>query len=120
MKKIIIFCCLCASDKPGRPENVRVIAVTETSVTLRWDEPNDDGGSRVTGYTVQKQDRSGFRKNWTTVGNTKEMEMVIGDLTEGNTYLLQVQAENNVGAGPFAELSKPAEPKSQHGMLSTL
>ena len=35
---------------PGWPENLRFTSLERTAVTLAWDPPADDGGSRITGY----------------------------------------------------------------------
>ena len=39
-----------AVDVPGWPMNLRFTSIDRTAVTLAWDPPADDGGSRVTGY----------------------------------------------------------------------
>ena len=38
---------------PGRPRNLRVELVDGQGLRITWDEPADDGGSAVTGYTVR-------------------------------------------------------------------
>lgn len=45
-------------DSPSSPRNLSVTTVTEDSVSLTWDVPSDDGGSPITGYTVEKRDAS--------------------------------------------------------------
>lgn len=40
---------LVVTDVPGPPDNFKVTAVTETTVTVCWDEPNDNGGRPITG-----------------------------------------------------------------------
>ena len=38
------------TETPGEPQNLRVTGVNGRQVSLAWDPPLDDGGSRVTGY----------------------------------------------------------------------
>ena len=45
-------------DKPGPPRDLDCSEAAETSVTLEWSAPRDDGGSPVTDYLVQKREVS--------------------------------------------------------------
>ena len=38
------------TEAPGEPQNLRITGVSGRQVTLAWDAPEDDGGTRVTGY----------------------------------------------------------------------
>ena len=38
------------TEAPGEPENLQITSVSGRQVSLAWDAPSDDGGSRVTGY----------------------------------------------------------------------
>jgi hypothetical protein len=53
-------------DKPSPPENLKVKEVTKTSVTLSWKQPSSDGGSKITGYIIEKADAS--RGNFAQAG----------------------------------------------------
>lgn len=44
------------SDTPGPPTGVKPIEITKDSVTLTWTEPDEDGGSPITGYWVERFD----------------------------------------------------------------
>ena len=100
-------------DKPGAPENLKVTGSTENSVSLKWDQPSDDGGCLITGYLVEH--REGLKRAWTRDGTCTEEEYTAIALTEGEKYVFRVAAENEVGIGEFAELTKPAVPKSKYG-----
>lgn len=53
-------------DVPTDPRGpLRVDDVTKDSAVLSWKEPEDDGGSPVTGYVVEKQEDGG---RWVPVG----------------------------------------------------
>ena len=43
-------------DNPSSPKNLTADEVTESTVCLSWDIPEDDGGSPITGYLVEKRD----------------------------------------------------------------
>ena len=38
------------TEPPGEPQNLRITSASGRQVSLAWDAPLDDGGSRVTGY----------------------------------------------------------------------
>lgn len=44
-------------DKPGPPQNVKIVDVWGFNVALEWKPPQDDGNAPITGYTVQKADK---------------------------------------------------------------
>jgi len=47
---------LIQTEKPGPPQNVKVIDVWGFNAALEWEPPKDDGNSEITGYTIQKAD----------------------------------------------------------------
>ena len=53
------------TDKPGPPESFRPTEITENSVTLKWNEPNNTGGCDITGYHLEK--RESGRNKWQKV-----------------------------------------------------
>ena len=52
------------------------------------------------------------------MSTTEDLEYSVSGLNEGTAYHLQVAAENEIGTGPFVELSRPAVPKSQYSKYS--
>ena len=102
-------------DKPGPPEDIKVKELTENSVTLTWSPPRDDGGAPITKYVTERREAN--KRSWGNAVTTpagKELEVKITGLTEGQSYVFQIAAENEVGRGEYAE-SKPITPKSQFG-----
>ena len=103
-------------DKPEPPENLEASSVDETAVKLTWKEPQDDGGSKITHYTVEQRDAS--RLSWSKVGKT-----VVGttftatNLREGQNYVFQVKAVNEINESEPAELAGPVTPISQYGEI---
>lgn len=53
------------ADKPGPPKNLKVGDITEDSVALSWELPDDNGGSEITGYRVEKRDAT--KTSWVKV-----------------------------------------------------
>ena len=100
------------TGRPSVPENLTFSKVTENSVTLTWDEPKTDGGSRIKQYVIEKRDTR--RHGYTHVGSTRSREFKVGRLVEGQEHTFQVSAENDVGVGRAAELTQGVTAKSPY------
>jgi len=109
------FCCLGA---PQGPANVEVAKQTEDSVTLKWDKPKNDGGSKVTAYQVEirkpDSDIWEIANDYPIKGN----ELTIDNLQIGKPYEFRVKAKNAAGWGDYAKLDRPVTLKPDSGMLS--
>lgn len=46
-----------SADKPGPPQNIKLVDVWGFNVALEWTPPQDDGNAQILGYTVQKADK---------------------------------------------------------------
>ncbi len=53
------------TDVPSAVNDVTVSDVTSTSCKLRWERPSDDGGSRIDGYLVERDEEG--RNEWLEV-----------------------------------------------------
>ena len=106
---------------PDAPPNVQATGNAELVVT--WDAPTDDGGSAVTGYTVQwKSGSQSF--NTTRQATVTTTTHTIPTLTNGTQYTVRVKATNANGdsgwtettgtpaSGPGVSLVKVKEPVS--------
>lgn len=117
-------------DPPGPPTKLRADEVTKTSATIRWEPPETDGGSPVTGYYVERSTNG----KWLKV-NKKALtvcELAMDDLKENTKYGIRVSAENVAGVGkPCSEISfvarsefdvpgKPGQPEVSNIMSTTL
>lgn len=93
-------------DKPGPPRDFQVSEVRKDSCYLTWREPEDDGGSVITNYVVERKDVAAAQ--WLPISSSsKKHSMLAKYLMEGTQYLFRVAAENQYGRGPFVETHKP-------------
>ena len=102
-------------DPPGAPRSVKVTEAFKTSMTLTWEEPEEDGGSPVIGYTVERKLTSSSR--WVKVNTelVSELTLNASDLVDDNVYVFRVYAENKVGQGPPSSPSEETTAKDPWG-----
>lgn len=80
-----------------------MVNISKIDCELKWTEPENDGGSPVTNYVVEKRDVR--RWTWQTVDTTvKDTKYTVTPLNEGSLYVFRVAAENAVGVSEFYEL----------------
>lgn len=95
-------------DPPEPPSNPpEVLDVTKSSVSLSWSRPKDDGGSRVTGYYIERRETSTdkwVRHNKTQITTT--MYTVTG-LVPDAEYQFRIIAQNDVGLSETSPASEP-------------
>lgn len=99
-------------DKPQSPENLKVDSTTEDSVMLVWDAPSDDGGCPITKYIIEKRDVN--RRTWAPAGESITLRATVDNLIEGQGYIFQVKAVNEVGQSEPVETEQAAKPTSSH------
>lgn len=93
----------CLLDVPG-PVGIPFTAenLSSDSCKLNWYFPENDGGSPISNYVVEK--REAERKAWTSVSFTASRQNAVAHgLTTGKAYFFRVAAENSIGVGPFVE-----------------
>uniref|UniRef100_A0A8C2ZN35 Titin n=1 Tax=Cyclopterus lumpus TaxID=8103 RepID=A0A8C2ZN35_CYCLU len=93
-------------DTPSAPVNLKVKEITNQSVTLAWEPPLLDGGSKIKNYIVEK--RESTRKTYAAVvTNCHALSWKIEPLQEGCSYYFRVLAENEHGVGLPAATADP-------------
>ncbi|MFK4788873.1 fibronectin type III domain-containing protein [Microbacterium sp. ZW T5_56] len=106
---------------PGAPRGLTVLPDAAGAIDVSWNEPADDGGSSITGYTVSWQraetDADGA---WVAVDGAILHSMNVGSAAgtaqatdfedAAASYLFTVVATNAVGAGEGAVSSSGASP----------
>ncbi|CAF4191902.1 unnamed protein product, partial [Adineta steineri] len=94
-------------DAPQGPANVEVGKQTENSVTLKWDKPKNDGGSKVTAYQVEirkpDSDIWEIANDYPIKGN----DFTVDNLSTGKPYEFRVKAKNAAGWGEYTKLDRP-------------
>ncbi|XP_068168832.1 titin-like isoform X2 [Antennarius striatus] len=90
---------------PGAPSTPTASTVTGDSILLTWERPENDGGSEIDGYIVEKRDKDAIR--WTKCNKRRlnELRFRCTGLAEGHCYQFRVMAENAAGAGTPSESS---------------
>lgn len=102
-------------DRPAPPKNVRTTEVYKDFITLTWDVPENDGGSPITGYSMEKRDvkKSAYTSAGTTDADTLTLKAT--RLIEGNEYFFKVYAENDIGTSDPAETEDPIKARLPFG-----
>lgn len=93
---------------PGPPGTPEVFDISRDGMTLTWYPPEEDGGSQVTGYIVERKEVRADR--WVRVNKvavTMARYRSTG-LVEGLEYEHRVTAINARGTGKPSRPSKPA------------
>ncbi|KAL3252348.1 hypothetical protein MRX96_017667 [Rhipicephalus microplus] len=95
-------------DEPGSPGKPEIEDYDKDFVKLKWTPPENDGGSPITGYVIEKKDK--YNPDWTPVMEVPadETKAKVGDLIEGTPYEFRVRAVNKGGPGV------PSESTGQH------
>lgn len=84
---------------------IRFTDIQQTSFTLDWLPPKDDGGTPITAYAVHMSEDGGDFKELGQV-DAKKTKMKMKDLKTGARYVFKICAVNKVGT------SKPLESDS--------
>ena len=90
-------------DPPGPPSAPVIEDVTKDSCKLSWKPPEQDGGTPVTGYFVERSAAQSSRWIKVTRDPLPEPIFSCNDLVEGNEYDFRAIAINKAGEGPAGE-----------------
>lgn len=81
--------------------------------SLTWYAPTSDGGSPITGYTIEKSDDNGVTWTSTTTSPCSPASAtcsIITGLTNETTYVFRVKASNADGDSGWSSNSRPVTP----------
>uniref|UniRef100_A0A3Q4HWB5 Titin n=1 Tax=Neolamprologus brichardi TaxID=32507 RepID=A0A3Q4HWB5_NEOBR len=94
-----------ASEVPLPVGKAFLTDVTKSSVSLAWEKPQQDGGSRIAGYLIEMQPKG--TDKWGVATNTKTCEGTVTGLTAGTEYLFRIIAYNEKGKSEPKALAAP-------------
>uniref|UniRef100_A0A673JAC2 Titin n=1 Tax=Sinocyclocheilus rhinocerous TaxID=307959 RepID=A0A673JAC2_9TELE len=92
---------------PSPPAKPKIIDSSKTSITLSWNKPLFDGGSRITNYLVEALEKG--QQKWIKCGSTKSTHFVVYGLRENAEYYFRVRAENHAGLSDPKDMVLPIE-----------
>ena len=111
-----------AARVPGAPNSVEVQRGGTGELDVSWEAPASNGGSAITGYTVQWKEAA---DNWDTPADVSEATTTgtshtISRLSLGTEYSVRVIATNSVGDGPAsAEVTETADAQTSQQQSAT-
>ena len=105
------------SDKPSRPESIKVTSTGQGTISVSWDKCSSDGGSAITQYVVEVclASDTNYMLSGTVSGD--QQEFTCAGLIDGSDYFVRVKAENVAGSGKPAELSESVKARLPVGKL---
>lgn len=92
---------------PGAPGTPNVIKVGKNYVDLHWDKPITDGGSRITGYIIERRDIGGAIWVKCNDYNVIDTDYTVLNLIEGSDYEFRVFAVNAAGRSEPSTCTMP-------------
>jgi hypothetical protein len=101
----------CLIDVPGSPRNPQVDSVSDESVALSWQPPEDDGGSFITNYVVEKLDPDTGK--WVRAATSRAPRCTVDNLIPNKPYQFRIIAQNNLGSGEPSEPTKTVQTKGK-------
>ena len=106
-------------DKPVMPGGpLEVNNVHAKHCDLKWNAPEDDGGSPIEAYEVEKYDVAAAK--WVPVGRTKEPSFHVEGLEPGHQYKFRVKAINAQGPSEELVTDKPILAKNPYGRMKMI
>ncbi|KAL7985432.1 hypothetical protein Chor_004002 [Crotalus horridus] len=103
-------------EKPGPPENLKVVDTWGFNVALEWSPPQDKGNADLKGYKVQKADMK--TQQWFTVlENCNHTSCIVSDLIIGNSYSFRVFSENPCGLSETPAVTKNVTHITKSGIV---
>uniref|UniRef100_A0A915KJE1 Twitchin n=1 Tax=Romanomermis culicivorax TaxID=13658 RepID=A0A915KJE1_ROMCU len=82
-------------DAPSAPKGpLQISDIYKEGCTLHWRKPDDDGGSGISHYLIEKQEDDG---RWVEAGQSPDTDFKVTKLNPGHEYKFRVKAVNKQG-----------------------
>lgn len=101
---------------PKAPSNLTVKKVDSNSASLQWKPPQDDGGSKVTGYKVRVREEGSDKWKDLATLTPFDTDYTAKNLKTGKEYYFAIVAENKAGLGDAVETESSVIPRKKPGM----
>lgn len=108
-----LSCSYAFSGSPSAPVGpLEFKDIQKSSVTVSWKPSEDDGGSPITHYVVEKREKS--KPTWSYIDRIKSTttQLTMTHLVEKTEYFTRVKAENKAGLSEPLEGDESVIPKS--------
>jgi titin len=102
---------------PDPPAKLDVLTKTDSSITLQWEMPRNDGGSPLTEYLLEMREKKGKNSDWVQVQILSAIttSFRVSKLNEDSSYNFRIKAANSIGYGEPKTLEKSVKPQKQNG-----
>jgi hypothetical protein len=90
--------------------------VTKESARLTWKPPQDDGGSPILHYVIEKMDTS--RGTWADAGMSPTLTYTVDRLIHKKEYYFRVKAVNAIGESDPIETLQGTIAQNEFGIVN--
>lgn len=94
---------------PSAPQAPAVVKVGKNYVDLKWERPVSDGGSRITGYIIERRDVGGALWVKCNDYNVMDLDYTVMHLIEGGDYEFRIFAVNGAGRSEPSKCTTPVK-----------
>lgn len=104
------------AEPPLAPSGLTATPTSPSQADLDWTAPRGDGGSALTGYSIQRSTDGG--RSTTIVTNSTSTHYLDTGLSPGTTYSYRVSATNSLGTSPPSNVASATTSPSTTSTLT--